>query len=71
MRQALQYDVEALKKQNRRETHNSAIAVYCHFYKLRSEFYRLRQNSNWTFKKLFQREPRVCRFVSAEELLLF
>ena len=40
----------------------------CHFYIfyiLRSEFYRLRQNSNWTFKKQLQNKLVVTRLISS------
>jgi len=56
VRQDIGKDVEAVKNQNRQETHNSAIALLS-FPILRSEFYRYRQNPNGTINYLFQFEP--------------
>lgn len=46
----------------------------CHFYIfyiLRSEFYRLWQNSNWTIKNLLHCEPGVAGLFSALLLSFF
>ena len=68
VRQALQYDVEALKNKIDEKRTIQQLLYNCHFYIfyiLRSEFYRLRQNSNWTFKNLLHCEPVATRLVSA------
>jgi hypothetical protein len=68
VRQALQYVVEALKNKIDEKRTIQQLLYNCHFYIfyiLRSEFYRLRQNSNWTFKNLFHCEPVVAWLDSA------
>ena len=65
VRQALQYDVEALKNKIDEKRTIQQLLYNCHFYILRSEFYRLRQNSNWTFKNLLHCEPVVSWLDSA------
>ena len=71
VRQELQYDVEALKNKIDEKRTIQQLLYNCHFYILRSEFYRLRQNSNWTFKNLFHCEPVVTLRISALWLTLF
>jgi len=68
VRQALQYVVEALKNKIDEKRTIQQLLYNCHFYIfyiLRSEFYRLRQNSNWTFKNLLHCEPVVAWLVSS------
>ena len=65
VRQALQYVVEALKNKIDEKRTIQQLLYNCHFYILRSEFYRLRQNSNWTFKNLLHCEPVVAWLVPA------
>ena len=68
VRQALQYVVEALKNKIDEKRTIQQLLYNCHFYIfyiLRSEFYRLRQNSNWTFKNLLHCEPIVAWLVSS------